>query len=231
MKKTFLKFAGAILAIAFIGVSCTKDDVTDPEVTITGEKTVILDLGDTYEDAGATANDDKDGDLTSQITVVNPVKTDEVGTFTVVYSATDKAGNTGKAERTVIVKANKLAGTYKCDYVITGSNPDTYSSTETVGGSDLTPFNKIFFSDFSGFANLNVEATCAGKNIVINQVKNYKWFGATEPASDATIQGQSINAFTVTTGAAVSAKITELSYTIDYGGSNIDIVAATYTKQ
>lgn len=231
MKKTFLKFAGAILAIAFIGVSCTEDDITPPEITITGEKTVIIELGDTYTDAGATANDDKNGDLTSQITVVNPVKTDEVGTFTVIYSVSDKAGNKGTAERTVIVKSSKLAGTYKCDYVVTGFGAGTFTGTEIVTASTVTPFNKVFFTDFSGFSGLNGEATCVGKNITINMVKNYDWDNDGTPTY-ATITGSSVNAFTVTTGAAVNAQITKLDYTINYGAPDqIDIVAATYTKQ
>ena len=62
MKKTFLKIAAAFVAIAFIGVSCTEDDITSPTITLNGSATVSIDLGDTYTDACATANDDKDGD-------------------------------------------------------------------------------------------------------------------------------------------------------------------------
>ena len=193
MKKTFLKFAGAILAIAFIGVSCTEDDITPPEITITGEKTVIIELGDTYTDAGATANDDKNGDLTSQITVVNPVKTDEVGTYIVEYSFSDKAGNKGTATRTVIVKANKLAGSYNCHYVVTGFWPDEFNGTETITGSGVTPFNKLMIANLGGYTGFNGEATCAGKNILINMTKTFDW-DQDGTATEATFSGTTANA-------------------------------------
>ena len=44
---------------------------------------LLLKLGDTYTDAGATATDTYDGDLTSSIETVSNVDTAIVGTYTV----------------------------------------------------------------------------------------------------------------------------------------------------
>ena len=50
-------------------------DTTAPVITITGANPVEVDLGSTYSDAGATAADSYDGDLTSSITVSSNVDT------------------------------------------------------------------------------------------------------------------------------------------------------------
>ena len=68
-------------------------DVTIPVITLLGETEVSLELGSTYTDAGATAADNFDGDITASIVVVNPVDVNTVGTYTVSYNVSDAAGN------------------------------------------------------------------------------------------------------------------------------------------
>jgi surface protein len=70
-----------------------KPDTAKPVITLLGDKTVTLLVGDEYADAGATADDNKDGDLTKKINTVNPVDTTNVGTYTVTYNVSDAAGN------------------------------------------------------------------------------------------------------------------------------------------
>ncbi len=229
MKKSFLKFAVAIAAVAFIGVSCTEDDITSPTITITGDAAITLNLGDSYTDAGATADDDKDGDLTSQITTTGTVNVNEVGVYEIVYTVEDEAGNSTSETRTVTVKADRIAGSYNVHAVITGAGAGTYDFVETVTASSVT-YNKIFFGDFCYFPGLQVEGTVAGDAITFSQTKNYDWDGDGTP-TDATITGSSVNAYTVTAGATPVAAITSLTYVIDYGASQMDNVTSTYTKQ
>ena len=54
---------------------------------------VIIESGQQYNDAGATASDNIDGDISGQIVVVNSVDTTRVGNYTVTYNVTDFAGN------------------------------------------------------------------------------------------------------------------------------------------
>ncbi|MDA9118120.1 DUF5011 domain-containing protein, partial [Gammaproteobacteria bacterium] len=68
-----------------------------PVITVTGDNPATVELGATYTDAGATA----DGGET--VTITGTVDTSTVGTYTLTYSATDAAGNTGTATRTVTV--------------------------------------------------------------------------------------------------------------------------------
>lgn len=79
-------------------------DTTAPVITLLGDTTVHLTVGDTYTDAGATANDDVDGIITDDIEVINPVDTATAGTYTVTYNVSDAAGNSAtEMTRTVIV--------------------------------------------------------------------------------------------------------------------------------
>jgi len=77
-------------------------DETAPIITLLGDKTTTLIIGDTYTDAGATADDNRDGDITVNIITVNPVDTTTVGTYTVTYNVSDAAGNNAdEVNRTV----------------------------------------------------------------------------------------------------------------------------------
>lgn len=75
-----------------------------PVITLNGNPTVNLIVNGSYADAGATASDSLDGDITANIVVVNPVKTNVVGTYTITYNVTDSSGNNAQqVTRTVNV--------------------------------------------------------------------------------------------------------------------------------
>lgn len=78
-------------------------DRVPPELTLAGEESVIVFVGDPYEDPGCTAADNCDGDLTGQMEVTNDVSIHWPGTYTVTYTATDSSGNVATATRTVRV--------------------------------------------------------------------------------------------------------------------------------
>lgn len=79
-------------------------DVTAPVITILGNTPETVALNSVYADAGATATDNIDGDLTAAIVVDNTVNTAAAGVYMVHYTATDAAGNTVMAMRTVTVQ-------------------------------------------------------------------------------------------------------------------------------
>lgn len=78
-------------------------DATAPVLTLNGEASIELTVGDSYTEAGATATDDVDG--TVNVTTTGTVDTSTTGTYTITYTATDAAGNSAALSRTVIVKA------------------------------------------------------------------------------------------------------------------------------
>ena len=80
------------------------NDTTAPVITLIGSASVEIELGYEYTDEGATAVDNKDGTITSEITTVNSVDVDTEGTYTVTYDVTDAAGNVAtQVVRTVTV--------------------------------------------------------------------------------------------------------------------------------
>ncbi|MBA6316658.1 DUF5011 domain-containing protein [Cellulophaga baltica] len=79
-------------------------DTMAPELTILGDNPFDVFLGDTYQDAGATALDDIDGDISSEIVVDDTqVDTTVEGMYEVVYTVSDDDGNTATASRMVNV--------------------------------------------------------------------------------------------------------------------------------
>ena len=70
-----------------------RGDVEPPVITLNGNAAVSIESGTAYSDAGATAADNIDGDISSDIRVTNNVNTAVVGSYTVSYAVTDFAGN------------------------------------------------------------------------------------------------------------------------------------------
>ena len=85
------------------GLTLLIQDTTAPVITVTGDNPATVELGATYTDAGAAA----DGGET--VTSTGTVDTSTVGAYTITYSATDAANNTGTATRTVNVVDSTLS--------------------------------------------------------------------------------------------------------------------------
>ncbi len=82
-------------------------DQVAPSITLNGSDTVTILLNNTYTEAGATAFDCSVGAITP--TIVNSPDTSVVGTYNVLYIATDASGNSDTVVRTVIVGATPVA--------------------------------------------------------------------------------------------------------------------------
>jgi hypothetical protein len=142
--------------------SCKKDG-TPPEITVTGSSQQTVSLNGTYTDAGATAKDNHDAAIaaTSDASATNP-NVNVAGTYTITYTATDKAGNTMHATRTVIVKndAAYLEGNYK----VSMDNGLTWVDQNV--SSSGTENKKIIISNFGGYTgNYQVTAIVQGSTV------------------------------------------------------------------
>ena len=86
-----------------VSFTVTVLDETAPVIMLLGDPTVTIDTNfGPYVDAGATAFDNADGSIGVDIDS-SGVDTTTAGTYTVHFSATDNAGNTSVATRTVTV--------------------------------------------------------------------------------------------------------------------------------
>lgn len=81
--------------------SSTSQDTLAPVVTLNGKSEVSVTQFFSYEEAGATAVDNKDGNVAVDIS--GAVDTQTPNVYIVTYIARDLSGNTGKAERYVTV--------------------------------------------------------------------------------------------------------------------------------
>ena len=70
---------------------------------------MTIEVGTTYTDAGATAIDNYDGDITSSIVTVNPVDTAVVGVYTVTYNVTDANGNSAATVTRIVTVEDALS--------------------------------------------------------------------------------------------------------------------------
>lgn len=67
-------------------------DNAPPVITLTGNQYVTIVKGSDYTDAGATAWDNVDGDISDSILTKNLVDTSALGTYLVTYDVTDNSG-------------------------------------------------------------------------------------------------------------------------------------------
>ncbi len=80
-------------------------DTTPPVITILGANPASITVGSSYADAGATASDNLDGNVTAFIVATNGVNASAIGSYNVTYDITDSSGNSAQAVRTVDVVA------------------------------------------------------------------------------------------------------------------------------
>jgi pimeloyl-ACP methyl ester carboxylesterase len=89
-------------------VNCTFNNIFDPTapiINILGDNPLKISASSTeiYTDPGATASDTIDGDITENISTSSDVDLTTVGTYSVVYTVSDGAGNIASSTRTVEV--------------------------------------------------------------------------------------------------------------------------------
>ena len=113
--------APTIFRVVRVGNPLPEVDTTPPVVTLVGPATVTIDVGVFLLDPGASATDDVDGAL--QVIEENNVDSFTPGVYTIVYTATDSAGNTGSATRTVTVLAPPVIDTVAPVITVIGGNP------------------------------------------------------------------------------------------------------------
>ena len=103
---------GEPLMIKVVGAGQT--DTTAPVIALNGDEVVSVGVGLTYSDAGASASDNVDGDLTALIVLESTVDIESLGSYTVTYNVSDSAGNAAvEVVRAVnVIEADSGGGFY-----------------------------------------------------------------------------------------------------------------------
>ena len=147
-------------------------DTSKPTIKLKGSSFVILYLNDEYKEEGATATDDKDGDITSKIKITGSVDTKVAKQYVLTYSVEDSSGNKASVTRTVTVKEKqdsvsaptiKLNGNSKVTLKVNDEYIEEGATATDEKDGDLTSAIQI-----SG----SVDTTTPGKYILTYKVKN-----------------------------------------------------------
>lgn len=133
----------------------------EPMITLKGENPTILYKGGNYEEAGYTANDEADGDISNKVKVSGSVNTNKAGTYKLTYEVENNYGKKGKTIRTVIVRASEMKLILKGESTVTllkGTQyvEAGYTATDEIDG-DITSSVVI---DLGGL-NINKAGTYA----------------------------------------------------------------------
>ncbi len=70
-----------------------ESDTQKPVITLVGSSTISLLVGNTYNEQGAIAIDNKEGDISARITITGVVNTSSKGTYYRYYDVSDVNGN------------------------------------------------------------------------------------------------------------------------------------------
>ena len=120
-------------------------DTIPPVITLVRSNPISVEVGQTYNDPGATANDNLDGDLTSSIVVnTSAVNTAVAGNYPVTYNVSDIAGNAAsQVTRTVHVNGSPTASSQS-----TSTGEDMPVAINLVGSdSDGDPVMFVIVAD------------------------------------------------------------------------------------
>lgn len=100
--------SGVVLYLTVVACGDSSNtDSSKPVITMLGTSPVEVKQNVTYNDAGATADDAEDGDITGKIDTVDSVDDLTLGTYTVTYDVTDSDQQVAEqVVRTVNVVAN-----------------------------------------------------------------------------------------------------------------------------
>ena len=111
-------------------------DTVPPVISLVGDSMITIEVGGSYEDKGATAQDVVDGDLSDQIKVSGEVVANRVGNYQLTYAVTDAAGNvaTEKIRSVRIIKLNPT---------IVWQNPKAITYGDRLSEIQLNPTSNV----------------------------------------------------------------------------------------
>lgn len=174
-----------------------------PVLILVGAPLVVISAGDTYSDAGATALDNLDGNLSNSIVATTDLNSNRVGTYTYNYNVIDNAGNAAtEVVRTIKVK-NSLASlpavsttATEASITVTGSDLYRYRLDNQGVSNVITANHPITLTDLGlSFHSLTVWGRNEGDIDWLDTPATYAWV-----VTDGT--GQATNVVSVTTNNA-----------------------------
>ncbi len=208
-------FIGAYRAPSFASFSWS--DKTPPIITVLGENSVSIEQNSLYQDAGVTATDNNNQDITNSIVTSGSVDVTRPGTYTIRYAVTDSFGRTSMAERTVEVIKSSISGggglppeaslapqspkstkenpDGGLNFIINKNEKITYSNIVTLQFFVSSDVNKVAISEDKEFKNASLDAYSETRQIKLSEgygektlyVKFYTKYGVSSDPISKTI--------------------------------------------
>ena len=174
-------------------------DLSAPVITLTGSNPTNINVNSTYSDAGATAIDDIDGNVTSRITVTGTINPSVIGTYHITYTVTDYSNNMSSSQRTVNVIDN-IAPTVafgtngNATYAKTRSTTVTVSDAHTGVNTSGLKYLWNTSTTAPSEASFTTSFTNGGTNITPTGVTGgyYLWILAKDTSGNITIKRSNV---------------------------------------
>ena len=154
MKKKRVKYL-LLLAIAVVFFNACKKRNTPPIISLLGDETIQLCIGDSFIDPGVSSVDAYDEDISGNIEIISNLNNSSVGSYTVTYSSTDDNGNVSTIDRTVNVDVcvSNLLSSYTvihdCQINLGFMAIDLIASDQSIVEGNSS--NEIIIQDFNQF--------------------------------------------------------------------------------
>ncbi|MBR1679292.1 MAG: polysaccharide deacetylase family protein [Bacilli bacterium] len=110
-------------------VEAIQKDDEKPIISLNGSAQVSIEVNGTYQESGALASDNCDGDLTSKIEIQNNINTKQAGEYKVIYKVKDEFGNEASISRTIYVyqKSQTIIPNGRIVYLTFDDGPGPYT--------------------------------------------------------------------------------------------------------
>ncbi len=131
-------------------------DTTTPEITILGDNPLTITLPTAYTELGATALDDIDGDISDRIEITSTADFLVPGSYEVIYSVSDAAGNYVSIAREVIVEERNPVYLDANGITVKANDWAEVGDVGTIGNVTYTIVNRSMLDDML-VANANNE--------------------------------------------------------------------------
>ena len=177
-----------LFALTISLFSCSKDnnnnsgdvetDTVAPIITLLGEAVVTVGTNGIYTDAGATAADNVDGDITASIIVNGEVNTAVNGTYTLTYNVSDAAGNEAES-KTRTVNVEEIRYTYipddkfEIELIALGYDDvlDDYVSTYNIRSVTQLDLKQLNILDLTGIQDFVALKTLDCSNNLLDTIE------------------------------------------------------------
>ncbi len=162
-------------------------DTLGPSLTLKGPSPQSLLCGAPYQNPGATASDQCDGDLTSKIVTSGTVNTSVPGQYTVSYRVADRAGHVATASRQVKVTSAEIR---LSDYTL-------FLLRDYSGGMDVK--GKV-----AAGGNITLASFSVGEDLPDNNVSRLLVAGGNLKLSNGSVWGEAFYGGSYSTGGGVT---------------------------